>query len=217
MSGGGMRQRNEDGRTEVGYKFSVPAPLEPTIMAESATPTEPSEGPLGDILEVGLDVLFVGFNPGLRSGSLGHHYAGRGNQFWRLLAAAGLTPRLLKPEEDRLMPRWGLGSTNLVARATASAAELSRAELRGGVPRLAGIVRDYRPRVLAYTGKGVYLAAANRSEAEWGLQPEPLFEGVRDVVVPSPSGLARIPFEEKLRWYREVSRVAAEGDLDPPR
>ena len=175
------------------------------------------DGPLADILDVGLDVLFVGFNPGLRSGALGHHYAGRGNQFWRLLAAAGLTPRLLRPEEDRLLPRWGLGSTNLVARATASAAELSRAELRAGVPRLAGIVREMRPRILVYTGKGVYLAAVNRAEAGWGLQPTSLFEGVLDVVVPSPSGLARLPFEEKLRWYREVSSLAGTTDIDPPR
>lgn len=162
------------------------------------------EGPLPDIVKPGLACLFVGFNPGLRSGALGHHYAGRGNQFWRLLAGSGLTPRLMRAEEDRTLPSLGLGSTNLVARATATAAELSRAELRGGLPRLARIVAAVRPAVLAYTGKGVYLAAAGRPDAPWGVQAHPLFEGVSDVVVPSPSGLARMPFEEKLRWYRAV-------------
>jgi len=168
-------------------------------------PTLPDpDGPLPDIVAPGLDCLFVGFNPGLRSGALGHHYAGRGNQFWRLLAESGLTPRPMRPEEDRSLPGVGLGSTNLVARATASAAELSRAELRGGLPRLARIVAVVRPAVLAYTGKGVYLAAAGRPDAPWGVQAEPLFAGVSDVVVPSPSGLARLPFDEKLRWYKAV-------------
>ncbi|MBP2231597.1 TDG/mug DNA glycosylase family protein [Azospirillum agricola] len=173
-----------------------------------AAPTLPDpEGPLPDILAPGLDCLFVGFNPGLRSGGLGHHYAGRGNQFWRLLAASGLTPRLMRAEEDASLPAVGLGSTNLVTRATASAAELSRAELRGGVPRLARIVAAVRPAVLAYTGKGVYLAASGRPDAPWGVQDSALFVGVADVVVPSPSGLARLPFEEKLRWYKAVKNM----------
>ncbi|XKH37187.1 uracil-DNA glycosylase family protein [Azospirillum doebereinerae] len=145
---------------------------------DPADPTLPDpEGPLPDIVAPGLDCLFVGFNPGLRSGALGHHYAGRGNQFWRLLAEADLTPRPMRPEEDRSLPGVGLGSTNLVARATASAAELSRAELRGGLPRLARIVAVVRPAVLAYTGKGVYLAAAGCADAPWGVQARPLFEG----------------------------------------
>lgn len=169
---------------------------------ESALPDP--DGPLPDILAPGLVCLFVGFNPGLRSGALGHHYAGRGNQFWTLLAASGLTPRLMRAEEDRSLPAFGLGSTNLVARATASAAELSRAELRGGIPRLARIVAAVRPAVLAYAGKGVYLAATGLPDAPWGAQERPLFAGVADVVVPSPSGLARLPFEEKLRWYKAV-------------
>ncbi|CAO3380151.1 mismatch-specific DNA-glycosylase [Azospirillum argentinense] len=166
-----------------------------------------SKGPIPDIIAPGLDALFVGFNPGTRSGRLGHNYAGPGNQFWKLLAEAGLTPRLLRPEEDRLLPEFGLGSTNLVARATPGAADLSRAELRGGVPRLRALVAEFRPRVIAYTGKGVYLAAADRARAEWGVQPDRLFDGPVDVVLPSPSGLARLPFAEKLRWFREVRRV----------
>lgn len=172
-----------------------------------------SEGPIPDIITPGLNALFVGFNPGTRSGQLGHNYAGRGNQFWKLLAEAGLTPRLLRPEEDRLLPEFGLGSTNLVARATPGAADLSRAELRGGVPRLRALIAEIRPRVIAYTGKGVYLAAADRDRAEWGVQPDSLFNGPVDVVLPSPSGLARLPFAEKLRWFCEVRRVIdAEAD-----
>ncbi|WP_255543117.1 mismatch-specific DNA-glycosylase [Azospirillum sp. INR13] len=135
---------------------------------------------------------------------LGHHYAGRGNQFWRLLHEAGLTPRLYRPEEDATPAAIGLGSTNLVARATASAAELSRAELRGGVPRLARIVAFVRPRVLAYTGKGVYLAATGLPDAPWGVQERPLFDGVADVWCRRRAASPACPFEEKLRWFREV-------------
>lgn len=168
----------------------------------------PPEGPLPDIVAPGIAVLFVGFNPGLRSGALGHHYAGRGNQFWRLLAAARLTPRLLPAEQDHTLPSHGLGSTNLVMRATATAADLSRAELRAGVPRLRQIVEAIRPRILAYTGKGVYLAASGLADAPWGIRESGLFDGVLDIVVPSPSGLARMPFEDKLRWYRMVKEEA---------
>ncbi|WP_448207391.1 mismatch-specific DNA-glycosylase [Azospirillum sp. sgz302134] len=167
----------------------------------------PCEGPIPDIVAHDLHALFVGFNPGTRSGALGHNYAGRGNQFWRLLAASGLTPRLMQPEEDSRLPEFGLGSTNLVARATPSAADLSRAELRGGVPRLRALVAEFRPRIIAYTGKGVYLAAADRDRADWGVQDTSLFGSPIDVVLPSPSGLARLPFEEKLRWFREVKRL----------
>lgn len=178
--------------------------------------TEPASGvgPLPDILAPDLAVLFVGFNPGLRSAGVAHHYAGRGNQFWRLLAASGLTPCLLRPDEDGLAPGFGLGLTNLVARATASAAELSRAELRAGVPRLAEVVRRCRPRVVAYAGKGVYAAAAGNDKAPWGLQPGTLFPPAADFVLPSPSGLARLPLAEKLRWYRELAGLPALGRDD---
>lgn len=154
-------------------------------------------------------VLFVGFNPGLRTAVVRHHYAGRGNQFWRLLGGAGLTPRLLRPEEDALAPGFGIGLTNLVARATASAAELSLAELRAGVPRLRGLIAEHRPRAIAYAGKGVYVGAGGRPDAPWGRQPERLFGTPADHVLPSPSGLARLPFAEKLRWYRELAEEMA--------
>ena len=178
------------------------------------------EGALPDRLGPGLEALFVGFNPGLRSGTVAHHYAGRGNQFWRLLAAAGLTPRLLRPEEDGLLPGLGLGLTHLVARPTASAAELAAAELRAGVPRLRGLVARWRPRVVAYAGKGVYLAASGRARAPWGAQPAAgaaaVFEGATDFVLPSPSGLARLPFAEKLRWYRGLADLLGRRRPAPP-
>ncbi|HEX7021477.1 MAG TPA: mismatch-specific DNA-glycosylase [Trueperaceae bacterium] len=171
-------------------------------MSEPERATDPPV--LADVLGPGLRVLWVGFNPSPRSAEVGHHYAGRGNHFWRLLAAAGLTPRLLAPSEDQLLPQWGLGLTNLVARPTRAAADLDRRELRAGVPRLRALAAAQLPQVVAYTGKGVYLAAAGVSRAPWGLQPESLFDGVRDFVLPSPSGLVRMSFEQKLEHYRAL-------------
>src|SRR5881275_1709874 len=86
-----------------------------------------------DVIAPGLKVLFCGINPGLYSGAVGHHFARPGNRFWPALHAAGFTPRLLTPAEERLLLEHGLGITNLVARASARADELDDNELeRGG-------------------------------------------------------------------------------------
>ncbi len=163
--------------------------------------------PLPDILAPALKVLFVGFNPSPRSAELGHNYAGRGNQFWRLLAEAGMTPRLLTPEEDADLPQWGIGLTNLVARPTVGSDDLSHAELRAGVPRLRELVATQQPGIVAYTGKGVYLAASGKKSAPWGLQDGSLFAGVKDVVLPSPSGRVRLSFADKLGHYRALAAL----------
>ena len=170
---------------------------------------------LPDILAADLKVLFVGFNPSPRSAELGHNYAGRGNQFWRLLADAGLTPHLLTPKEDGDLTKWGIGLTNLVARPTVGSDDLSAAELRAGVPRLRDLVQTYRPEVVAYTGKGVYLSASGESRAPWGLQADSLFTGARDVVLPSPSGRVRMRFADKLEHYRALADLlrATHGHL----
>src|SRR5512146_1784076 len=85
-----------------------------------------------DVVAPGLRVLFCGINPGLYSGATGRHFARPGNRFWRALHGAGFTDRVLWPWEDRALLAAGLGITNLVNRATATAAELSDVELRSG-------------------------------------------------------------------------------------
>ena len=170
---------------------------------------------LPDLLGPGaLRLLFVGYNPSVRAARLGHYYAGRNNRFWDLLAASGLTPRRFAFEEDRLLLGLGIGVTDLVKRPTASAAEVTAAEFRAGVQRVRRLIAERRPRVVAYNGKGVYLRAAGLTSAPWGRQPGSIVEGVVDFVVPSPSGLARIPFAEKARWFAELRAVveAAAGD-----
>lgn len=165
------------------------------LTADALPPTLP------DLLGPGMRVLFVGFNPSVRAARLGHYYAGRGNRFWDLLAASGLTPRRLHWSEDDRLLDFGIGVTDLAKRPTRAAAEVTAAEYRAGALRLDALVRATRPRVVAYNGKGVYLRATRLVQAEWGLQPVQRVEGVDDFVLPSPSGLARLPFAEKAAWY----------------
>jgi TDG/mug DNA glycosylase family protein len=140
------------------------------------------------VIREDLDVLFCGINPGLYTAATGHHFARPGNRFWPALYDAGFTPRRLYPwEQDELLD-LGCGATNLVRRATATAAELEDAELRAGRRRLERKVRRYRPRVVALVGLGAYRVAFDRSRATLGLQPETI-AGAALWVLPNTSGL----------------------------
>ena len=147
-----------------------------------------SPGQLGPILGSAMRVLFVGINPSLRSAEVGHHFARPGNRFWPTLHAAGFTPRLLRPDEDAELPAYGIGVTNIAARPTRAAAELSHDELRAGAAELEAVVRTYAPRLVTVVGLTAYRTAFDRPKAAMGLQPETI--GARPVwVLPNPSGL----------------------------
>ena len=135
-----------------------------------------------------LRVLFCGINPSLYSAATGWHFARPGNRFWPALHLSGFTPRRLDPAEQDLLAGYGLGITNLVARATAQAAELDAAELRAGGERLAALIADRRPRVLAVAGVTAYRTAFARPRAIIGPQPD-LLADARLWVLPNPSGL----------------------------
>src|SRR5258705_12917311 len=127
-----------------------------------------------DVIAPRLRVLFCGINPGLYSGATGHHFARPGNRFWPVLHAAGFTPRVLKPWEERELLECGYGITNLVARATATAAELARDEFVAGGRRPERKGRRYRPEWVAVVGIGAYRSAFGRPRALVGPQPERL-------------------------------------------
>ncbi len=147
-----------------------------------------TERTLRDVIAPGLDVLFCGINPGLYSGATGFHFARPGNRFWPALHAAGFTPRRFDPSEGRALLDLGYGITNLVARTTATAAELSLDELRNGRKRLERTAKRYRPRTIAIVGITAYRAAFDRPEAGLGRQPQTL-AGSQLWVLPNTSGL----------------------------
>jgi TDG/mug DNA glycosylase family protein len=163
-----------------------------------------------DLIDVGLDVLFCGINPGLYSGATRHHFARPGNRFWPALHRAGFTPRLFSPWEEELLLCHGVGITNLVARATAAASELSDTELRAGRRRLERKVRRYNPGWVAIVGIGAYRTAFQRPRAVAGRQPERL--GSTGVwVLPNPSGLnANHQIADLARAFEDL-RLAVEA------
>jgi double-stranded uracil-DNA glycosylase len=143
---------------------------------------------LDDLLEPGLRVLFCGINPGLYSAATGFHFARPGNRFWPALHRSGFTPTLLPASEQKTLLAYGLGITNIVARASARADELTPAEMAAGGAVLAGKVRRFRPGWLAVLGVTAYRAAFADKSARIGPQPEPIGD-TRVWVLPNPSGL----------------------------
>jgi len=141
-----------------------------------------------DLIAPGLRVLFCGINPGLYSGAVGHHFARPGNRFWKALHLAGFTDRQLSPFEEAALVPAGIGVTNLVARTTATAAELSAEEIREGARLLEDKVRRYRPGVVAFLGMLAYRTAFGRPQARIGPQPETM-GSARRWLLPNPSGL----------------------------
>jgi len=141
-----------------------------------------------DVIAPGLAVLFCGINPGLYSAATRHHFARPGNRFWPALHAAGFTDHLMRPWEEQGLLERGVGITNLVMRATATAAELAPEELRKGRVALERKVRRYHPRAVAILGLGAYRSAFSRPEARLGQQPD-RFDGVVLWLLPNPSGL----------------------------
>jgi TDG/mug DNA glycosylase family protein len=141
-----------------------------------------------DLVAPGLRVLFAGINPSLYSAATGCHFARPGNRFWPALHAAGFTARQLRPDEQRSLLAAGLGITNIVARATARADELTAAELRAGGATLADLAAGLGASWVAVLGVTAYRTAFGAPGAAVGPQDR-LLGGARAWVLPNPSGL----------------------------
>lgn len=164
--------------------------------------------PLPPLITPGLQLLFVGINPGLRSAEVGHHFAGASNRFWTALHAAGITPRLLRPHEQGELLAVGVGIANLVARPSARADELTRAELRAGAGLLADQVAHLQPAAVAVLGITAYRVAFSRPNARVGRQPERL-RNAELWVLHNPSGLnAHALPADHATAFRQVARAA---------
>jgi TDG/mug DNA glycosylase family protein len=171
---------------------------------------------LHDVALARPQLLLVGINPGIRSAQLGHHFAGLGNPFWRLLHAAGITPLLLAPEHDRRLAELGIALTNVCARPTRSAVELTASDLDRGWSILVSKCADMKPGVVGLVGISLftsYLRWLNHRQRRPvvptpgpGAKPQTI--GTAPIfVVPNPSGLnASYPgFEAKLVWYQALA------------
>lgn len=165
-----------------------------------------------DVIAPKLRVLFCGINPGLYTAAIGHHFGRPGNRFWPVLHRAGFTDRLLSPYEERELLTLGYGITNVVARATAAADELTPAEYLEGGRRLLDKLRKYRPAVLAVLGVGAYRAAFGPRNAQVGAQDVRL-EDTLVWVLPNPSGLnAHYPINRLVEVFTALRRRTA-GDV----
>jgi TDG/mug DNA glycosylase family protein len=161
-----------------------------------------------DVIAPRPKVLFVGINPGLYSGAVGHHFARPGNRFWPVLYKAGFTGRQLSPFEGGELLKYEYGITNIVRRSTAAASELSRMELEKGGRNLKAKIRRYRPCVVAVLGLDAFRIAFGRPKAHFGLQEERIGRS-QLWVLPNPSGLnASYQLPALTRLFRKVRKVA---------
>jgi double-stranded uracil-DNA glycosylase len=182
--------------------------VEPANMP-CATNDDPAQS-LPDVIEPGLSIVFCGINPGLRAASTGHHFAGRGNRFWKVLHRAGYTNEALLPENDRHLLSLGYGLTAAVSRPTARADQLSKAEIQAAAAQFEQKIGHYAPRFVAFLGKMALAGMSGQRDIEWGLQARD-FGGARAWVLPNPSGLNRsFSLDALVSAYREL-RLAAES------
>ena len=155
------------------------------------------------MLAPGLDVVFVGINPGRFSAAAAAHFANPRNDFWRLLHAAGFTPRAYEPSEQLALLELGIGVTNAAYRTTPGSGDLRRGDFAGSRERLEGICRELRPRALAFVGKEAHRGALG-VRAEHGLQELRLAETALFVLPSTSPANAAVPWEERLRWFRAL-------------
>ena len=162
-----------------------------------------SEG-LEDILAGQLTVIFCGINPGLTAAAQGHHFAGRGNRFWRTLHLAGFTPEEVRPENDRTILQYQCGLTAVVERPTARADQLSAHEFTAAAADFERKIERYAPRCVAFLGKAAYCALSGQRQINWGRQSQ-TFGNASVWVLPNPSGRNRAFTQDQLvDAYRQL-------------
>lgn len=177
-------------------------------LTPSVTHSESLQG-LPDILAPGLSVVFCGINPGVRAASTGHHFAGRGNRFWRVIHLAGFTPEQMSPEDDRTFLQYGCGLTTAVSRPTARADELSQWEFKAAATEFEQKIERYEPQCVAFLGKMAISAMSGERDIGWGPQPA-AFGGARAWVLPNPSGLNRtFSLDALVTAYQELRLAIA--------
>src|SRR5947207_2454989 len=168
--------------------------------------SDPLPMSLPDLITEGIDLLFVGINPGLTSARLGHYYAGPGNLFWRCLHESGLTPVRLRPEEDRRLLEFGIAITDCVKRPSRTASDVRAREFRAAAPELVAKIERWRPRLVCFNGLMGYRGTID-PEARLGLQPARLGAAAVFVVPSTSAANAGFTREERVEWFRRLREV----------
>jgi double-stranded uracil-DNA glycosylase len=170
-------------------------------------------GTLPDIIADRLAVVFCGINPGMVAAATGHHFAGRGNRFWRVIHLAGFTPEEILAENDHTILQYQCGLTTVVDRATARADQLSAQDFIAVAAHFERKVARYSPRFVGFLGKAAYSVISGQREIAWGSQPV-AFDGAAVWVLPNPSGRNRaFTLDQPVSAYRQLYLAAGMSQL----
>ncbi len=172
----------------------------------SSVPETPSAVP--DVLAPGLAVVFCGINPGFHSDAKAAHFANPRNDFWRLLHAAGFTPRLVDPADQFEVLRYGIGITNAAHRTTRGSSDLRKGDFAGSAERLETLARELRPKAFGFVGKEAYRGPFG-GRPQHGRQERTLGETQLFVLPSTSPANAAVPWEERLRWFSALRALVA--------
>jgi double-stranded uracil-DNA glycosylase len=162
---------------------------------------------LPDLLEPGLRIVFCGTAAGTVSAARGAYYAHPQNRFWSALYAAGLTPRLLRPDEFGQLPQWGLGLTDIAKHTSGMDRELPQGALGGeACAALEAKIKAYEPKLLAFTSLNAGRRYLSRA-AVFGEQHERIGR-TRVWILPSPSPTAGWNWARHKHWWRMLADEA---------
>ena len=153
-----------------------------------------------DVLAADLDIVFCGINPGRASAAARAPFANPRNDFWRLLHAAGFTPRLLEPQEFRELPKYGIGLTNAASRTTRGSSDLRAADFAGALERIEAIATDLRPGSIGFVGKAAYQGVF-RERSKHGLQQRTIADTQLFVLPSTSPANAAVSWDERLYWF----------------
>ena len=176
--------------------------------ADSVTSSGSVPSAVPDVLAPDLTVVFCGINPGRVSAAAAAHFANPRNDFWRLLYAAGFTPRLFAPSEQFELVEHGVGVTNAAPRTTPGSGDLRAADFAGSAERLERLARALRPRAIAFVGKEGYRGAF-RERPALGRQERRLGDTLLFVLPSTSPANAAVPYAERLRWFNELRALLA--------
>ncbi|MGH3078948.1 MAG: mismatch-specific DNA-glycosylase [Gaiellaceae bacterium] len=165
--------------------------------------TDPVGAEVPDVLEPGARLVLCGINPGRASAAAGAPFANPRNDFWRLLHAAGFTPRLFAPQEAHELAGLGIGLTNAARRTTRGSGDLRKADFEGAAERLERIAQALRPQVVAFVGKAAYNGVFGGC-AQLGVQERTLGDSALFVLPPTSPANAGVPWDERLHWFRAL-------------